>query len=508
MRSSAATIAILAASLSLVQADIESVEDTVFAEEELYAIMDALHEHLSEANELQLFGYRDSDRRLASLGEFPNVSYASLCTSACWANIQSSFDNASITLDTSTCKNKAKAAMGKVYKEKKKQGKAEKERRDSTASGKGKKSGGSASKGEGSKRLLKERKKAYTKQESSCIFDLCPRIAPMCNYTNVTNAPERQNSSRIKAAYNMDECTAANVNFLCNSVCTSACSSSADAKKMLCGSTGKAKGGKYSTGKGAGDLKKTFSSMCMQDASGSYCYDKIKADVEGSKFEAGKGESKYPDPCSIDCNSTAAKAVNDLGCCFSAVMDAQRRYGSLDKGQMRTLKGFAKVCNSSVLQSCSSGQISTAKSKQMSLSLNITCDDLSSEAAEGNFTQMLTDAINQTSLTLEILTCKPKGSTCAGTSNLRRLSTSGSNVDVNAEAIGDDAQAQLDSLVITDTMLSDATTVAETSDPSQATTDSTSTGSGGAGQVGGASSARPILVVFGLLLAALASIRQ
>jgi hypothetical protein len=491
-----ATFAVFAASLSLVPADIESVEDTVLAEEELYAIMDELHEHLSEANELQLFGYRDSDRRLASLGEFPNVSYASLCTSACWANIQSSFGNASVTLDTSTCKNTAKAAAGKVYKEKKEKGKAEKERRGS------KNSGG---------RKLKGQKRTYTKQESSCIFALCPRIAPMCNYTNVTDAKERQNSSRIKAAFDMDECTAANVNFLCNSVCTPACFSSADAKKMLCGSTGKANGGKYSTNKGAGDLKKTFSSMCMQDASGSYCYDKIKADVEGSKFEAGKGESKYPDPCSIDCNSTAARAVNDLGCCFSAVMDAQRRYGSLEKGQMRTLKGIAKVCNASVLQSCGIGQIDIAKSKQMSLSLNVTCDDLSSEAAEGNFTQMLTDAINKTALTLEILTCKPKGSTCAGTTTtgaIRRLqSTSGSDVDVNAEAIGDDAQAELDSIVITDSMLSDATTVAETSDPSQATSDSTTAAAGGTGTgVLGAPSARPILVVFGLLLAALASI--
>jgi len=132
MRSSSAIFAILAVSLWSAQADIE---DAIELEEEtldmIDGIVDIIQEKLYDGNELQLFG--SDERRLAALGEFPGISYGTLCTGACWNNLQAAFQNSMSTLDRSTCKNKAKVKLTREFKGKAKEGNEEKARREMQA---------------------------------------------------------------------------------------------------------------------------------------------------------------------------------------------------------------------------------------------------------------------------------------------------------------------------------------------------------------------------------------
>jgi hypothetical protein len=507
MRSSSAIFAILAVSLWSAQADIE---DAIELDEEtldmIDGIVDTIQEKLYDGNELQLFG--SDERRLAALGEFPAVSYATMCTGACWNNLLAAFQNSISTLDGSTCKNKAKVKLTEKFKDRAEEGRKEKAARDTSKSG-------SAGKERGGRRLAKP---DFAKQESSCIFDICPRIKMACNATNVTGAA-RNESSRIKDQYNnMDNCTASNINFLCNSVCSADCWGDVNMKKMLCGATGKAQGGKYSTDKNGGDLKKMFNMMCTKDPDGNYCYDKIKASITADNFEVNKNGKGFPNPCTIDCSSTAATAVTGLGCCFPAVMDAQKRYKVMTKGQTRMLKAIASRCGDNAsFTPCTAGPFQAVKSKRVAISANLSCDDLSSEAAEGNFTELLTSGVNGTSIYMEVLQCVAKGQVCAALSSTtttaadttssgarrlyaedadeyyaRRLSSTQSDLTVNIA--GD--ESEVDAAVITAALIADASAVAETSDGETTTGAPANTG-----QVGGAFACRPILAVLGALVA-------
>jgi len=473
------------------------------------SIVDTIQEKLSAGNELQLFG--SDERRLAALGEFPDISYSALCTGTCWNNLQAAFQNSMSTLDSSTCKKKAKVKLTKKFLQKSGEAREEKRRRKSAGKGEGDTSEGER----GSRRMART---DFIEKESTCIFDICPKIRIACNATNVTG-PGRNDSSRIQDVYNnMDTCTASNINFLCNSVCSAGCYGDANMRKMLCGATGKAEGGKYDTDKNGGDVKKMFNMMCTSDPEGNYCYDKIKANIKANDFEVNRNAEAFPNPCTVDCGSTAATAVTNLGCCFPAVMDAQKRYKVMTKGQTRMLKAIAFRCGgNSSFDACTAGRLKPIKSKRVAISTNLSCADFSSESAEANFTELLTYGINGTSLSIEVLACVAKGEVCPAFSTTpadsttttdarrlyaddyddyaRRLEPRGSNSDLTLNLQGDASEVAL--ATISSSLISDAEAAAETSDPASSAIDSGTN----SGEIGGAFRSRPMLAVFGSLIA-------
>jgi hypothetical protein len=298
--------------------------------------------------------------------------------------------------------------------------------------------------------------------------------------------------------YVMDECQAANALFLCDSICSPHCSPGGtpdvDMKKLLCGSTGKSQGGKFDNEKGGGDLKNMFNMMCMKNGA-DYCYDTIKGDIAGNNFAQGKDDTKFPDQCNLTCNSTMASTIKALGCCFPAVLDIQRKYKVMKGGAARNAKAVAAKCaDDTAFSTCSTGRLTTTKSKRFSLNLSIACDSMSNETSEAEFATAMADMLNLTDGDVELIACKTKGSKCAGA---RRLATtSGSEVDVNLQTSGADADAQLTALTasmadaafladLTENAELSAEDVTDTTGDTTGTTGTTGSTDGGTGLVSG-----------------------
>jgi len=298
----------------------------------------------------------------------------------------------------------------------------------------------------GGRRLpaAKPREKAV-KKESDCIFDLCavPQVVTMCT-GNATG-----NFSFDK--FELDDCKKASAMFICKSVCSASCKDNADMKKLICGKTGKE--GKFDTDAGGGSLKKMFNGICSKNADSKYCYDLIKTDLAADKYAVAVDkakEGKMPDPCATDCTSPLGKSVIALGCCFPTLMEVQKKYNIVKREQARFTKATAVKCaKDTAFAACKAGQLTKTKSKQFQLNISGSCDNLGTESAEDAFATSMSDQLNLTAGDVEVLTCKTRGKKCDKTRRLgeeRQLADDGSEVDVNVQVSGEDADAQMTAL--------------------------------------------------------------
>lgn len=442
------------------KADLESGDEWPDAHEIRDAV-DAFHQALRHANGVQM---RDASfgRRLEG-EDVPDISYKETCEGDCWKTLEMQAQSALKTMDSPECKKKEKMEKAKKVVEekakvmKKKADKESKKEAEKKGDKKGddkkgddkkgddkKKGGGSGGRLLGRQLMDKgkkmgEKKKEVTKEESSCIFDICKKPVMMAMCANV---------SGIADNFETDSCTKANAEFLCNSICSQSCTSNTMIKKMLCGKSGKAQGGQFGNDKKGGDLKKMLNMMCMYNAEGDfYCYDEIKKEVAAKKFDKGKTEDKFPDPCTVQCNSTMATTIKNLGCCFPAFMDMQKKYKAFKMGQMREAKATAAGCaKSTAFEVCANGTVTKAKMKQFTVKVKTTCDALSSEAAEDNLTSSLDNQLNLTGA-VDMLSCKAKACSrrLSGEHPSRHLSST-VDVDLNIETSGEDADATMATL--------------------------------------------------------------
>lgn len=426
--------------------------------QEVEDIFETVYWGMHGGNELQLA--QQSHRRLSNRkkqGSIPDINYETACTSTCMTTIRNQFTIALQTLDNSTCKNAKNAEKA----EKVKQLKAtSKNGGRGVSQGAGANKGGAGSKGNGGSRSAggRQLKQASSKQEASCIFDICSKsqITAMCALT----------SAQISETYEIDDCSKANVLFLCSSICSSSCSSDTNVKALMCGSGGDARGGSFDNQRGGSALKSMFNYMCSyNDAKGKYCYDMIKTEMASRKLEKNADATGFPDPCEAmaDCSGDMGTSITSMGCCFPALMDAQKKYRIGKPGQIRMAKAIAKMCgNSSAFTSCASGNFTNSKSARFDLSLaSYDCASLGDEDAEDSFVNAAATMLNLTDGDVQLLTCKAKGTSCSSRRMddmpyTRRLSGADTSVDVTVS--GDDADAQL---AVIATCLSDSTCSAD-----------------------------------------------
>lgn len=417
-------------------------------------------------------------------GTIPDINYATVCVGTCWNKIKSAFATAMTTLETEACKTAKKEEKVKKVKEIKENIKKKKDAKSGGAKGSGgdKKEGGGKKAGGGG-RLLESlprllAKKKSEKVEATCIYDICAKteVKAMCADT-----------ANIDTNYEgLTECKKANILFLCNTVCHADCKDDADVKKLLCGSGGDSRGGKYSNDKGGGGMKSMFNFMCSKnEVADKYCYDMIKTDMAAKKMDKGKSDTKFPDPCeaSKNCDGDMGKAITGLGCCFTAFIDAQKKYRIGMPGQVRMAKSIAVACApDTAFKSCAGGNLTLSKSKKFKLESSQECDAFADEDTEDTFVNTMSDVLNLTEGDVQMLTCQKKGNKCSARrmsdGSFRRMATTGSDVEVDVTAFGDDADAQLATLT---TQMNDNTFKSElmTTAGDQATVDLTTTLSGG-----------------------------
>jgi len=231
----------------------------------------------------------------------------------------------------------------------------------------------------------------------------------------------------------------------------------------------------------------------------------IKADLDNKSYDVATDkakEGKMPDPCAAaaatNCVSPLGKAVKALGCCFPVLMEVQKKYNVIKREEARFAKATAVACaKETAFAGCANGQLTKTKNKQFTLTSSGSCDNLGGESAEDAFATSMSDQLNLTAGDVEVLTCKTKGSKCA-TRRLgeeRKLST-GSEVDVNVQISGEDADAQMttlaaqmtDGLAATLTATADEMAEGETAEAAvdTAATTSAATTTGGAAMVSSA----------------------
>merc|ERR1719498_121338 len=349
-----------------------------------------------------------------------------VCNSTCWSSLSTSFSKALTTLDGNDCKKKKQKEKADKVKKVKEDIKKKKD-------GKGKSPPGAA--GEGGGRLLqgqpdkpgqgkkpgeegkpggpggsggkpKGGKKQHIKESHDCIFSMCKsdQMKAMCG--NITALDD----------YDIDSCQKANAVFLCESVCSDHCKDDSHMKHLLCGKHHKSKGGKFDSNKGGGDLKKMFNTMCTQNANGDYCYDLVRKQAHHKKYHQGKHEKKFPKACDLNCTSTLASSITELGCCFPVLMSVQGKYDIMHRGQARNAKAVALKCApDAAFTKCAKGALTEYKNKQFNLDLSTACDAISDEAKEDALVATMTDMLNLTEGALEMLDCKKKGEKCGAT---------------------------------------------------------------------------------------------
>lgn len=84
--------------------------------------------------------------------------------------------------------------------------------------------------------------------------------------------------------------------------------------------------------------------MCTKNPVGNfYCLQKAMELEKQGAFQGESPSDEFPDMCNINCSTTTAKAIKELGCCSAVMIDMMQKEGA-EISDIRTAKAVAWKC--------------------------------------------------------------------------------------------------------------------------------------------------------------------